>query len=305
MQTTAERLAAALADLPVVIDDATCRSSTVHVPSYGGPRPTSVVTIRGVGRRGEGEHVGWTDDEHAAFGRTIDRGDLGGSWRIGNLVHTLRERGLAPYDRAAIEMAAIDLALHQRATTLGALAGVTPRPVRWVVSFGRVADPVAEAARHPGRLLKIDVDAAWPEAIWRSLAATNRVAILDWKGSGHAEVYERALRSVPGALHEDPRAPYPAGIAARVSLDAPVTEPSALDGRAPAACNLKPSRMGSLLDAVRTAARCEQRGIAIYLGGMFEIGVGRRQLRDLAAVLCPEGPNDLAPIALAEPATTP
>jgi hypothetical protein len=177
--------------------------------------------------------------------------------------------------------------------------------VRWVVSFGRVADPVAEAARHPGRLLKIDVDAAWPEAIWRSLAATARVAILDWKGSGDVEAYQRALRWVPDALHEDPLAPYPAGIAERVSLDIPITEPAVLDGRTPVACNLKPSRMGSLLDAVRIAAHCERRGIAIYVGGMFEIGVGRRQLRDLAAVLCPEAPNDLAPIPLAEPATTP
>jgi hypothetical protein len=89
-----------------------------------------------------------------------------------------------------------------------------------------------------------------------------------------------------------------------VSLDADITTPTALDGAAPFACNLKPARMGSLLDAVRTAARCERRGIAVYVGGMFEIGVGRRQLRELAAVLCPDAPNDLAPIALADPPAT-
>jgi hypothetical protein len=37
---------------------------------------------------------------------------------------------------------------------------------------------------------------------------------------------------------------------------------------------------------------------------MFEVGVGRRQLRDLASILCPDAPNDLAPIPLAEAATT-
>jgi hypothetical protein len=43
----------------------------------------------------------------------------------------------------------------------------------------------------------------------------------------------------------------------------------------------------------------------VYVGGMFEIGVGRRQLRDLASVLCPDAPNDLAPVPLAETTTTP
>ena len=305
MRATAERLAASLADLPVVIEQVACASGAVVVPSYGGPRPTSVVTLAGAGRRGEGEHVGWTDDAHAAFGRTLDRWDLSGGWRIATLVHALRERELDPYDRAAIEMAAIELALRQRTTTLATLAGVTPAPLRVVVSFGRVADPVAEAARLPGASLKVDVDPAWSDDVWRGLGATGRVAILDWKGGGDANAYARALAWLPDVLHEDPAEPYPTGIADHVSLDAAITEPSALDGVAPAACSLKPARMGSLLDVLRTAARCERRDIAIYVGGMFEVGVGRRQLRDLASVLCPDAPNDLAPIPLAEPGTNP
>jgi hypothetical protein len=82
---TAERLAAALADLPVVIDGATCASGAIPVPSYGGPRPTSIVTLTGAGRRGEGEHVGWTDAAHADFARTLDRWDLSGPWRLATL----------------------------------------------------------------------------------------------------------------------------------------------------------------------------------------------------------------------------
>ena len=305
MPATAERLGAALADLPVTIDGATCRSALIPVPSYGGERPTSMVTVTGAGRRGRGEHVGWSEGEHARFRSTVERGDLRGDWRIGDLAHALRERGLPPYDRAAIEMAAVELALHQRDTTLARLAGVTPRPVTTVVSFARVPDPVREAARHPAHRLKVDVDPAWPDDVWNALAASGRVVIYDWKGSGDAPAYERALRWAPEVLHEDPRPPYPPGIAARRSLDASVIEPSSIDGQHCAACNLKPSRMGSLLDAVRMAARCAERGIAIYVGGMFEIGVGRRQLRDLASVLCPQAPNDLAPIPLAEPSTTP
>src|SRR6185295_18058442 len=66
---TAERLAAALADLPVVIEDLTCASGAIPVPSYGGPRPTSIVTLIGAGRRGEGEHVGWSAAAHSGFAR--------------------------------------------------------------------------------------------------------------------------------------------------------------------------------------------------------------------------------------------
>ena len=35
----------------------------------------------------------------------------------------------------------------------------------------------------------------------------------------------------------------------------------------------------------------------MYVGGMFEVGIGRAQLRALAAVLSPDGPNDIAPIS--------
>jgi O-succinylbenzoate synthase len=129
--------------------------------------------------------------------------------------------------------------------------------------------------------------------------------ILDWKGGGDEAAYERALKWLPDVLHEDPVEPYPAAIGAALAVDAAVTEPTSLDRLAPAAVNLKPARMGSLLDVVRTAVRCARRDVAVYVGGMFEIGVGRRQLCDLASVLCPDAPNDLAPIPLAETATTP
>ncbi len=63
--------------------------------------------------------------------------------------------------------------------------------------------------------------------------------------------------------------------------------------------NLKPARMGGVLAALDAAMTCAAHGIALYMGGMFEIDVGRRQLQALAALLCPDGPNDVAPIARA------
>jgi hypothetical protein len=294
---TAERLHAALLDLPVVIDAVACRTGAVDVPSYGGLRPSSIVTLAGADRFGEGEHVGWTDDAHVAFAAALARVPHGGR-RLGDLVHALAERLDAPYDRAAVEMAAIELALRQRATTLGALAGVAPRALRTVVSFARTADPAAEAARHAGTELKVDADAAWPASTWNALALAGRVAVIDWKGGGNADAYAHALRALPDALHEDPASPYPDDVARRLSLDAAITTPRALADVAPAWCNLKPARMGGVLDAIAAAADCARRGIGIYFGGMFEVGVGRRHLRDLAALLSPDGPNDLTPIPI-------
>ena len=40
---------------------------------------------------------------------------------------------------------------------------------------------------------------------------------------------------------------------------------------------------------------CEDRGIAMYGGGQFELGVGRGQIQYLAAIFHPDGPNDVAP----------
>ena len=193
MRATAERLLAALAELPVVVQHADVVVRVLDVPSYGGPRPSSIVTLAGAGRTGRGEHVGWTVAEHETFAGSVDAIPLRGAARLGDVASRLRAAGLGPYDRAALEAAAIALALAQRGTTLGSLVGVVPRPIRTVVSFARVADPAAEAARHPGQALKVDVDPSWPEATWAALGALGHTAILDWKGSGDANAYARAL----------------------------------------------------------------------------------------------------------------
>jgi hypothetical protein len=246
---------------------------------------------------GRGESVAWTAAAHARFAPgAVPVGD----WRLDAWTVAVHAAFPDAYERAALEAAAIDLALRQHATNLQTLAGTAPRPVRYVVSFERVADPVARAAAEPaGVELKVDADPAWPDATWRALAATGRVAVLDFKGGGRPAEHERAHRAMPDALLEDPGAdPWPATLAGRVSLDIPITSVRALDalGTMPAAVNLKPARMGGVFEALACAARCAERGIAVYLGGMFEVGIGRRQLRALAAVLAPDGPNDIAPL---------
>ncbi len=303
MPATPEALAAALGALVVTVDGADARVGAVAVPSYpDGPRPHSVVRLHGAGAVGQGEHVGWTDAAHVACrDRSLPRAPRGRS-SLAAWSAALADRVPDPYDRAALEAAAIDLALRQQRTTLFALAGAPPRPVRYVVSFGRVADPAAEARRHGGAELKVDVDPAWDDAVFAALGAAGRVAVLDWKNDGTRGDHERAHRLLPDALLEDPcwtAAPWSDTLVGRLSADAPLARAADVHRLPvrPAAANLKPARMGGTFEVLAAAAACHARGIAVYLGGMFEIDVGRRQLQVLAALLSPDGPNDVAPIA--------
>jgi L-alanine-DL-glutamate epimerase-like enolase superfamily enzyme len=276
----------------------------VPVASYlEGPRPTSLVTLRGAGACGQGECVAWTAAAHAAFRERMAAVPRG-RWTLGEWAAATGGAAGGAYERAALEAAAIDLALRQHGTTVFGLLGVRPRPVRYVVSFEKVADPAARARREPAGIdLKLDADPGWDEDTYAALAALGRVAVLDFKGSGSAAAHERAHRALPAALLEDPRpaaSPWSASLVRRVSFDAPVTTADALPALpvCPAAVNVKPARMGGILEALECVARCAAAGIDVYFGGMFEVGIGRRQLWALAALLCPEAPNDVAPLAI-------
>jgi len=302
----AERLRALLAALPVVIDDVACAVGAVDVPSYpDGPRPTSVVTLAGRGARGVGEHVGWTAAVHARFrDETVPRVPAGG-WTVETWSAAVAERTADPYERAALEAAAIDLALRQAGTTCAALLGARLRPVRYVVSFGIEVDPLTALARESRGECKIDVDAAWSDEVLAAVASSGRVAVVDWKTGGETAEHERLHQALPSALIEDPGAAAGAwstsAFAERVSADGWLARAADLDAlpRAPAAVNVKPGRMGGVLEALALAARAEARGIATYVGGMFEVGPGRSQIQVLAALLSPDGPNDVAPLAVA------
>jgi L-alanine-DL-glutamate epimerase-like enolase superfamily enzyme len=302
----ADRLRGALVELPLVVERGWSEASAVSVASYpGGRRPTSTVTLAGGGAEGWGEHVGWTEAAHVRFREAIPALVPRGRWTVGEWAREMAGRTADPHERAALEAAAIDLALRQAETDLFGLVGVPPRPVRYVVSFERRADPVRETRRlldaAPGIELKLDVDAAWPVAVWAGLAATGAVAILDWKGTGTVAEHERAHRMLPMALLEDPRPgeiPWSAGVRTRLAADAAVGRAADVGRLAtkPAALNVKPARMGGVLEALDAVAAARAAGIVVYLGGMFEVAVGRAQLHALAALLAPDGPNDVAPI---------
>jgi L-alanine-DL-glutamate epimerase-like enolase superfamily enzyme len=302
----AAALAAALAALPVTVDTVRATAGPVAVPAYpGGARPSGEVRLGGGGATGRGEHVAWTDADQTRFCETVPALVPRGRFRLGDLAAEIARRTAQPYVRAALEAAAIDLALRQRATSLPALAGIEPRPLRYVVSFDGRPDPLPTARRllaaAPGTALKIDVDPAWSDEVLTALAALDTVAILDWKGGGTVADHARVHRVLPTALLEDPGpGPWPPAVAARVSVDAAVScaaDVAALPFR-PAAVNVKPARMGGVLEALGAIATCTAAGIAVYLGGMFEVGVGRAQVQTLAALFAPDAPNDVAPIGI-------
>lgn len=74
------------------------------------------------------------------------------------------------------------------------------------------------------------------------------------------------------------------------------------------AVNLKAPRMGGPLALLRGLERAlapsehpHDARVPAYFGGMFEVGVGRQQARQLAALYCDAAPNDLALNQTAEP----
>jgi hypothetical protein len=152
---------------------------------------------------------------------------------------------------------------------------------------------------------KLDVDPGWSRAARQALAAEAGIAILDFKGRGDAElVRELADRFPLGVIFEDPPA---AEARRRIARDAPIEDLAAAAGAVGRGecLNLKAPRMGGPLAVLQALALVAGAGDAterapgsVYLGGMWEVGAGRRQARQLAALFCPDAPNDLAPHAL-------
>jgi L-alanine-DL-glutamate epimerase-like enolase superfamily enzyme len=320
---TPGELAERLAALPILIEGHSVETGSVAIEGYyrSQPRPTGEVSLIGGGHVGRGENVDWTSEDQALFAALCDglvpRIGSHGRAAVGELSSSLLESGARPHHRAAIEAAAIELALRQTSTDLFHLADRPPRQVRHCWSIGREAvdrDGTLTAIERllesePEARIKIDcLPAGWPEPTWRALAAKGRIVVVDFKREGSAGQVALAHRHLPEAWLEDPpaaaiegsdRTGLPPSWLARVALDGYVHAVVDLDDPPirPAAVNVKAPRVGGPLEALRCLDRCEDQGWHAYLGGMFEVGVGRRQARDLASLFTPDAWNDLAPLA--------
>ncbi len=316
----------AIFELPLVVE----RYDTELLTS-GYERETMQLHLFGGGEEGLGEDISPFGIE--GFPQYADPPELSlaGEWTLGAFCTHLGAQSLWAeeplwepmhrYRRWAFESAALDLAVRQAGGSLPSLLRREARPLRFVNSLGLGDPPTFETlekrlAAYPGLHFKVDADARWSPELMDALAATGAVEIVDFKGrygmdvsdeDALARMYEHVLARFPDALLEDPHdlpeiARIMAPHAARVSHDAPIHEVADIGELR--TINVKPSRIGSLGELFAIYAHCERQGIAMYSGGMGELGVGRGQTQLLSSMFHPDAPNDIAPSAYNEPSLT-
>ena len=308
-----------LADLPVVVE--ACESGRLEPgPGFGEAHANRLVRLTGDGAEGLGEDITLFMEEGPELSLT-------GEWTVAAFCDHLARldqwpSGPPPWEMArrwrnwGYESAALDLALNQAGLALHEVIGREPRPITFVNSLGLGDPPAVETLhrrleRYPGLRFKLDAASTWSREIVDALAGTGAVQTIDFKGQYGMEVedvsalvalYELLLEAFPEALLEDPHdlpeiTPLVEPHAARVSYDAPLHTVADLDATPlPARTfNIKPSRIGTLRDLFAIYAACEARGLAMYGGGMGELGIARGQIQLLASFFHPDGPNDVAP----------
>jgi L-alanine-DL-glutamate epimerase-like enolase superfamily enzyme len=314
-----------LADLPVAIEDYALEPLDALVSSEF-ERKSTVIRLRGAGHDGLGEDVTYDAIDHEilqAAGPTLA---LAGRWTIASFSDHLATLELFPkaparevsqrYRVWAYESAALDLALRQAGTTLHAVLGREPAPVRFVVSL-RLGEPpsldplLGRLRLYPRMRFKLDPTSSWSERLIAELADTGAVDSVDFKAYYSGSIvdqpadpllYRRVVQALPRAWIEDPALTDEtdavlADHRERFSWDAPIHSIADIQALRypPRMVNIKPSRLGGLRNLLDAFDYCAERGIGNYGGGQFELGVGRGQIQYLASLFHGDAPNDVAP----------
>ncbi len=295
-----------VADLPLAVERAELEPLAVDVGAF--VRRTTVVRLHGRGEEGVGEDVTYEEELQLAFQSEGPPPGLEGEWTLASFSEALPD--LPGFRRWALESAALDLALRQRGLSLADALERKPRPVIFVRS-GR-PDPEWQRL-YPELRYKLDAADSWDEAFVAELRATGLVDVVDLKGlyegewvqaTPSARLYGLVAERLPDVWLEDPRLneetePVLAPHRERITWDAAVYSPEDVDALPfpPRCLNSKPSRFGTVRRLFDFYDLCEERAIAIYGGGQFELGPGRGQIQHLAALFHPDGPNDVAPSA--------
>jgi L-alanine-DL-glutamate epimerase-like enolase superfamily enzyme len=322
-----------LAGLPVQIEDYSLEPLQANVSSDFERRST-VIRMRGGGEEGLGEDVTYDAVDHEilqAQGPTLA---LAGRFTLGSFAERLAELELfheppqrevsERYRTWAYESAALDLALRQAGSSLHAVLGREPRPVRFVVSLRLGEPPSLEPVSrrlqlYPGLRFKLDPTSSWDDELIAALVATGAVDSVDFKGYYSGSIvdqpadpilYGRVVEAFPQAWIEDPAlTPETDAVLAahreRFSWDALIHSIADIESLPypPRMVNIKPSRLGGLRSLLDAYDYCAERDIGNYGGGQFELGVGRGQNQYLASLFHADAPNDVAPVAFNLPLT--
>jgi hypothetical protein len=289
-------------------------------------RVSTLISLHGGGETGVGEDVTYDAVDHDALQAAGPMQPLAGEWTLGSFCDHVEALELwpappqrepsRPYRVWAYESAALDLALRQAGTSLHAAVDREPRPVRFVVSLRlgepSTLDPVARRLeRYPSLRFKLDPTSDWTPDLIASLVATGAVDSVDLKGLYEGSIvdqgadpalYRRVAEAFPDAWIEDPKLtvetdeilrPY----RDRITWDAIIHGIADIEGLPfpPRMVNIKPSRLGPLRSLFAAYEYCDSRGIGMYGGGQFELGVGRGHIQYLASIFHPDTPNDVAP----------
>jgi hypothetical protein len=288
----------------------------------GFTRVTTVVHLHGGGEEGLGEDVTWYAEHHdreQAAGQVLP---LAGTWTLESFSGALELPD--PHRRWAYESAALDLALRQAGQTLAEAVDREPRPVVFVISPGLGTPPSSAVVRRwlelePSHRFKLDPGSDWTEELIAELAETGAVVTADYKGyytdqdpPPDADLYRRVAEGFPEAYLEDPALTDETELVLephreRVTWDAPIHSVADVETLMlpPSTLNSKPSRFGRLEELLAFYAYCDEHGIGLYGGGMFELGPGRGQVQYLASLFHPDGPNDVAPREYNDPEPRP
>ena len=214
----------------------------------------------------------------------------------------------------AFESAALDLALRQAGLTLPDALGrsVAAGAVRELARARRSAvgrgDRPALRAEPDGRLQarrRRGVERRRSSTSWRRWAAsrrsTSRAATACrsrtrtrwWRCT--ASCWRRSRRRCSRTRTSSPRVEaLLEPVRDRVSFDAPIRRAGDITTRT---INVKPSRIGGVRPLLEIYKFCAANGVAMYGGGMGELGIGRGQIELLAALFHADAPNDVAPSA--------
>ena len=318
-----------VADLPLVVDD-TDLVRAERETSSDFTRVTTTVALHGGGAVGRGEDVTYEATDHEALlaaPPTLPTGEFtldaySAALDDVDLFPEPPERETARhYRRWAVESAALDLALRQAGTNLGAALDRSYDPVRFVAStrlgeagFERIETMLAA---NPALEFKLDPTPEWDADLVERLADTGRVQVLDLKGyyegtevdaEPDPDLYRLVLEGFPEAVVEDAAftdatRPVLADHEDRLAWDYPITGVASVRELpvAPRWLNVKPSRFGTVASLLDFLEHCEAEGIELYGGGQFELGVGRGQIQALASLFYPDAPNDVAPAGYNDP----